>query len=241
MKSGSSELTISGGQYGWTFSFSSCHHLSRPSFQATLPPVRWRQRTCSTSGHSASAASTMDLVAMDLPPRLPSSVVMTTRDLASWTRSRRDSAEKPAKTTEWTAPRRAHARKAIAASGTLGGGGRSACEMEAYAQRSVHGEVNRDSLIKDFKQQSALRWGSWAQSRATHVSLLDAEALEDVGGLADLAKELLVGELNVLSRLIGFPDDGSLSRGGERGEMRKSAPVRGFPKFFAAASGGRRM
>ncbi len=43
------------------------------------------------------------------------SVVMTTRHLQSWARSRSDSALNPANTVEWTAPIRAQARKAAAA------------------------------------------------------------------------------------------------------------------------------
>lgn len=87
----------------------------------TLAPVRLTTRQCSTMPwDSLMAESTMDLVAMVLPPRLPSSVVMTTRALQSMMRSRKDSAEKPAKTTEWMAPMRAQARKAMAASGTMG-------------------------------------------------------------------------------------------------------------------------
>ncbi len=43
-------------------------------------------------------------------------VVTTTRDLQSATRDARDSAENPAKTTEWTAPMRAHASMVIGSS-----------------------------------------------------------------------------------------------------------------------------
>lgn len=131
MKSGSSEFIGSGGQTGETLAASSCHHKSRPSFIGTLAPVRRTTTTCSTTAHLSTALSTIDLesqsdpaherthlVAIVLPPRLPSSVVMTTRALQSTTRSRRASALKPAKTTEWTAPMRAQARKAMAASGT---------------------------------------------------------------------------------------------------------------------------
>ena len=48
------------------------------------------------------------------------------------------------------------------------------------------------------------------KSEGTHVALLDAKGLEDVGGLADLLEELLVGDLEVLSRLVGLPNDGGL-------------------------------
>ena len=43
-------------------------------------------------------------------------VVTTTRDLQSPTLEASDSAEKPAKTTEWTAPMRAHASMVIGSS-----------------------------------------------------------------------------------------------------------------------------
>ena len=62
----------------------------------------------------------MTFVAIVFPPRRPSSEVMSTRDLQSFMRSRSDSAEKPAKTTECTAPMRAHARKAATACHVIG-------------------------------------------------------------------------------------------------------------------------
>ena len=66
------------------------------------------------------AASAIAFVAIVLPPRRPSSDVMSTRDLQSWTRSRSDSAENPANTTECTAPMRAHARKVATACHVMG-------------------------------------------------------------------------------------------------------------------------
>jgi hypothetical protein len=45
----------------------------------------------------------------------------------------------------------------------------------------------------------------------TYVALLDTVRFEDVGGLADFLKQLLVGNLDVLSGLISLPDDGNLS------------------------------
>lgn len=135
---------ISTGQTDGTLAHSSCHHESRPSVQAILPPVRWRTRTCSTRGHCLSAASTMALVAIVFPPRLPSlqghnesprvstivggremeesthSEVMTTLHSQSTHRSLSDSAENPAKTTEWTAPILAQAKKAAAACQVMG-------------------------------------------------------------------------------------------------------------------------
>jgi hypothetical protein len=50
------------------------------------------------------------------------------------------------------------------------------------------------------------------RKRKTHIALLDAVRLEDVGGLANFLKELLVGELDVLSGLISLPDDSGLFR-----------------------------
>lgn len=73
--------------------------------------------------------------------------------------------------------------------------------------------------------------------RKTHVSLPDAERLEDVGGLADLLEELLVAELDVLSGLISLPDDGSLeiakelvSDGTSRVERAQNSPCWGACK-----------
>ena len=56
---------------------------------------------------------------MRLPPRRPKSCVMTTEAWQSTMRLRSDSAEKPPNTTECTAPRRAQASIAMAASGTM--------------------------------------------------------------------------------------------------------------------------
>lgn len=48
--------------------------------------------------------------------------------------------------------------------------------------------------------------------RVTHISLLDTVRFEDVGGFANFLQELFVGQLDVLSRFISFPNDRSLSR-----------------------------
>lgn len=48
------------------------------------------------------------------------------------------------------------------------------------------------------------------RGRRTHVALLDAVALENVGRLAHLLEELLVRELDVLAGLVRLPDDGGL-------------------------------
>ena len=62
------------------------------------------------------ASSTMALVASFFLPLMTPDVVTTTRDLQSATREASDSAENPAKTTEWTAPMRAHASMVIGSS-----------------------------------------------------------------------------------------------------------------------------
>ena len=54
------------------------------------------------------------------PLRYPPSAVITATAEASLMRSRSDSAEKPPNTTEWTAPIRAQASMAMAASGIMG-------------------------------------------------------------------------------------------------------------------------
>lgn len=48
------------------------------------------------------------------------------------------------------------------------------------------------------------------QADQAYISLLDAHLLEDVGDLASLLQELIVGEFNVGAGFIGFPDDGDL-------------------------------
>ncbi len=53
-------------------------------------------------------------------PLNPPSEVMTTFEVASFTRSASAVAEKPAKTMEWIAPIRAQASMATASSGTIG-------------------------------------------------------------------------------------------------------------------------
>jgi hypothetical protein len=74
----------------------------------------------SNPGQSLNAASTIAFVAIAFPLRLPSSLVISTRDAQSFTRSRSDSAEKFAKMTLWMAPMCAHARNAAAACHIMG-------------------------------------------------------------------------------------------------------------------------
>ena len=71
-------------------------------------------------GQSATASSAMRLSGRTWPRRYPPSAVIRTVAVASWIRSRSDSAEKPPKTTECTAPIRAQASIEMAASGTMG-------------------------------------------------------------------------------------------------------------------------
>ena len=68
----------------------------------------------------ASAASTLALSGTSLPPRLPPSAVTTKRLAQSSIRPCSASGEKPPKTTLWTAPIRAQASIATAASGIIG-------------------------------------------------------------------------------------------------------------------------
>lgn len=114
----------------------------------------------------------------------------------------------------------------MAASGTL----RKAKKSELVGALSsegllkcLHGQVNGDGLENRARrgQLSPKRRGGGKQ--AAHVALLDAVGLEDVGRLADLLQELLVGQLDVLSGLISLPDDGGLpERGPISTEMMRS-------------------
>ena len=111
MKSGSSADIGSGGQSAATRSAASCSQMSRAGSQGTSPPVRlttsWR-----TPARPASALSALALSGVRRPPRGASSAVTTSLAPESSMRERSASAEKPAKTTEWTAPMRAQASMA---------------------------------------------------------------------------------------------------------------------------------
>ena len=98
----------------------SCHHTSRPSFQATSSPVRLTTSTFSTLGQCSTASSTAGFNGIEPPRRNCPSVVMTTFASASSIRLRSASALKPPKTTEWGAPMRAHASIATTACGIIG-------------------------------------------------------------------------------------------------------------------------
>ena len=85
-------------------------------------PVRCTTMTFSTQSvpSTSRARSTFIFSGVCLPPRKPSSAVMTSFDWLSTIRLARLSAEKPPKTTECTAPIRAQASIEIIASGTIG-------------------------------------------------------------------------------------------------------------------------
>ena len=76
--------------------------------------------TVVTSGQRVRARSTLRFSGTIRPPRRPSSAVMTTRESQSWIRPAMESGEKPPKITECTAPMRAQASMAKAASGIMG-------------------------------------------------------------------------------------------------------------------------
>ena len=69
---------------------------------------------------SATATSALALSGTAAPRRQPPSAVMSTLASASLMRSARASGEKPPNTTEWGAPMRAHASRAIGSSGIIG-------------------------------------------------------------------------------------------------------------------------
>lgn len=120
MKSGSSEAIHSTGQVARCFAASSSSHRSRPCCIGTSASVRRATSTFCTTDRPCTASSTMALSGTRLLPRSPSFAVMTTFAPASSTRSLSASAEKPANTTECTAPMRAHASIAYARSGIIG-------------------------------------------------------------------------------------------------------------------------
>ncbi len=109
MNSGSSACMCSIGHSVVTISAASWYQRSRVGFMSTAAPVRLTTTTQSTPPVLATAASTLAFSGTFLPPRRPSSAVMTTLDWQSVMRWARLSGEKPAKTTEWIAPIRAQA------------------------------------------------------------------------------------------------------------------------------------
>ena len=110
----------SAGQSADASAISSCHQKSRPSCIVTSQPVRFKTTHFSTVGDLSIAASALAFSGICLPRRQPASAVMIILALASLLRSAMASAANPPKTTEWTAPIRAQASRAMASSGTIG-------------------------------------------------------------------------------------------------------------------------
>ncbi len=102
----------SGAQSAETFAASSSYQTSRPAVIATAAPVRLTTITLATTGARASASSQLAFSGTVLPPRRPSSLVMTMRLSQSVMRWARLSGAKPPNTTECTAPMRAQASMA---------------------------------------------------------------------------------------------------------------------------------
>ncbi len=122
MNSGSSAFMRSGSQVsGWP-STTASNQRSRGICMATAPPVWRTTRTVSTIAVPVrlSASSTLALSGMCLPARRPSSAVITSFESQSAMRPARESGENPPNTTECTAPIRAQASIAMAASGIIG-------------------------------------------------------------------------------------------------------------------------
>ena len=109
MNKGSSAPIGSGGQCASTSASASCSQRSRPSTHATSWPVRRTTRTRGSSAVCRSAWSTLSLRGVTRPPRGAPSAVTTTLAPQSSIRLASASGEKPANTTEWTAPIRAQA------------------------------------------------------------------------------------------------------------------------------------
>ena len=82
--------------------------------------MRFTTSTLRTPGERPTASSTAGLSALGAPRRYPPSEVMTRTAPASSSRLARASAEKPPKTTMWTAPMRAQASIEITVSGIIG-------------------------------------------------------------------------------------------------------------------------
>ncbi len=85
-----------------------------------MPPVRLTTTTFLTHSAAAAALSALAFSGTARPPRIDSSEVITTAQLASTMRSFSASGEKPPNTIECTAPMRVQASIAKAASGIIG-------------------------------------------------------------------------------------------------------------------------
>ncbi len=109
IKSMSSASITSGSQTGVIPAMASCHHTSLPSLRVMSELICLSTITCFTSGHFSNASSIMPLRLMVFSPLYDPSEVITILHSASRIRSTREREEKPANTTECTAPMRAHA------------------------------------------------------------------------------------------------------------------------------------
>ena len=120
MKSGSSADIGSGSHSASAFSTASCQKTSRPSVIGGSVSPRLTTTTCSMAGRSPSISSTASFIGVGSPRRMVASAV--TRHFASLNsiRSLTEVAEKPPKTTLWTAPMRAQASIAAGVSGIIG-------------------------------------------------------------------------------------------------------------------------
>ena len=119
INSGSSESKISAGQLSLTLFNSSCHHFS---FLFKVIPlfILFKTITDSTQSQSVKASFTIDFKSIVLfPLKLPSDVKTILQE-ASLILAAKAVDEKPANTTEWTAPILAQASTATANSGTIG-------------------------------------------------------------------------------------------------------------------------
>ena len=122
MNSGSSAPISLGAQVLPATFIRSSYQTSRCWFHLISAPVRLQTMifcTLEVSG-LVRASSTLAFSGVRLPPRTPSSAVITTFDLQSMMRPARASGEKPPKTTEWIAPMRVQASMATTASGIIG-------------------------------------------------------------------------------------------------------------------------
>ncbi|MNE23630.1 hypothetical protein D3C80_1168940 [compost metagenome] len=122
MNSGSSAPISFGAQVLPATFIRSSYQTSRCGFHLISPPVRLTTMifcTLLVSG-LVSASSTLAFSGVFLPPRRPSSAVITTLERQSMMRPARASGEKPPNTTEWMAPMRVQASMATTASGIIG-------------------------------------------------------------------------------------------------------------------------
>ena len=116
----SSESKISGSHWDETSHMQSCHQKSLPDVILIFCFVLSNTITLSIVLHFSRASSTTGLTGIVLFPLKFPSEVKTIFAWQSFILSASEVDEKPAKTTEWTAPTLAQANIAIAASGTIG-------------------------------------------------------------------------------------------------------------------------